>query len=61
MESPSQLELEIFDEDDEPRPVKKTDAAALRILAEWVASQDRHPRAGAVIDRGFVVVEADHA
>ena len=47
-------------EDDAAKPVKKSDAAALKVLADWIAQHDGTIAAGAVIDRGFVVVEARH-
>jgi hypothetical protein len=42
-------------------PVKKSDATAMRILKEWCAKHDGEERAGAVIDREFVVVGPEDA
>jgi hypothetical protein len=48
--------------DDVRRPAeKKSDATAMRILKEWCAKHDGEERAGAVIDREFVVVGPDDA
>lgn len=42
-------------------PVKKSDTTAMRILKEWCAKHDGEERAGAVVDREFVVVGPDDA
>ncbi len=39
-------------------PPRKADSAAMRILARWVALNDRVPAAGAIVDRDFVVLES---
>ncbi len=43
--------------DADVRPPRKADTTAMRILARWVALNDRVPVAGAIVDRDFVVLE----
>lgn len=57
--TPEPQKLDDFEDDDARKPVKKCDAAALKVIADWIAQHDGAVGAGAVIDRGFVVVEAE--
>ena len=60
MQSPSRMQSDELE--DVRRPlVKKSDATAMRILKEWCAKHDGEERAGAVIDREFVVVGPEDA
>jgi hypothetical protein len=50
--------METTDFDDEETGPKRTDVAALRILATWVADHDGvDPSTGATFDREFVLVD----
>lgn len=61
MHRPASMEISEFEDDDledeDGRP-RRTDAAALRILASWIAQHDGlDPVLGVIVDRDFVLVD----
>lgn len=55
------MEISEFEDDDlgdEDGGLRRTDPAALRILASWIAQHDGlDPATGAIVDRDFVLVD----
>ena len=51
-----------FEDEDSDKPKKKADSTAMRILTNWIAMHDGvDDKLGAIVDRGFFVVEIpDH-